>query len=963
MSAPHCETLSSATSVSSSLIVAATPHHSYYTIESVEIAGFKSVASSSPVRLSLAPRGVTVVQGANGSGKSTLLDGVVAALGIGSFSSTTNFAPLLHRSGSHTDDCACVDVRLRDAATARLHTASVRVFRDCCKFRFDGRAITAGSGGLRKALSQHCGLHLAGGGSVPTFVLQQQTVATMLLAASGKQMLQHVRVGVGLEALLQLISEADAVTRTVTKLEASLAAAREHRTLLVQRDDLVAKEHALSAEVECSEREAALREMGVRDAHERRARAESGLNRAREDVTRHEHAARRLEGKIEEAREALERARAVAASKHARRECGIDPHAAQMLRRRLAVGFADDALHSVQASLESSPETSTDTSSIPADITREDLVVRRDVAAQRVQALQDTVRQLRHDIAGVVGQDVALFGYPTNPLVDDAGSLGPLLRHVALKPEHAQSCTIPIEVIGAAALRTQLCRGTDDAATIVVAARRMGLPVTVWPMDRLSAPAVFHAAAARAAGCVPAMDVLEYDAQYEVAVRRAFGRCWVAVDDERATHALRSAPPGVVVVTYCGNVHAQGRISGGHRALGAYTLFSRFARYKTLVASCRSKQADLDAAEGECARLRDQLRRLDDLRALEDRRRVLAQCRDVVSELLQLPFGHRHAVAASWLATTPGGTATNKSTDGNNLNVDEDDDGEVAALSEHLTNLYRDRVNTNARLAAAVESRERADAELKSALEVTGGDDEHDDTKAQEGGSGAAVSGGALNTLREQLIAVQSELSKLNHKLAALGQLHKKTAFGGSDDDDGMLERQKELILNASRHLQDCAAHARAMLALNTLLVSAVSTMSRRLADTLRSVIPSVFSASADNGEPLLQVSSHSSSLDFSLNLSALSGGQRTLVCIGFLCALASLRPSPIYLLDEIDAALDEVNQTLLVRLLLEGLRGSSTGSSPQIICISHHPTMRSAAAHVVNVENTTGQTSVCVVR
>jgi chromosome segregation protein len=50
--------------------------------------------------------------------------------------------------------------------------------------------------------------------------------------------------------------------------------------------------------------------------------------------------------------------------------------------------------------------------------------------------------------------------------------------------------------------------------------------------------------------------------------------------------------------------------------------------------------------------------------------------------------------------------------------------------------------------------------------------------------------------------------------------------------------------------------------------------------------------------------------------LQLLSGGERALVAIAFLMALVLARPSPLYVLDEIEAALDDVNIGRLVQLL-----------------------------------------------
>jgi len=64
--------------------------------------------------------------------------------------------------------------------------------------------------------------------------------------------------------------------------------------------------------------------------------------------------------------------------------------------------------------------------------------------------------------------------------------------------------------------------------------------------------------------------------------------------------------------------------------------------------------------------------------------------------------------------------------------------------------------------------------------------------------------------------------------------------------------------------------------------------------------------------------------------LSLLSGGERSLTAIAFLCAIFMARPSPFYVLDEVEAALDDTNlQRLLV--IFSELRESS-----QLIVVTH---------------------------
>jgi chromosome segregation protein len=64
--------------------------------------------------------------------------------------------------------------------------------------------------------------------------------------------------------------------------------------------------------------------------------------------------------------------------------------------------------------------------------------------------------------------------------------------------------------------------------------------------------------------------------------------------------------------------------------------------------------------------------------------------------------------------------------------------------------------------------------------------------------------------------------------------------------------------------------------------------------------------------------------------LSLLSGGEQSLTAVAFLIALFKSRPSPFYILDEVEAALDDVNLGRLLEILAE-LRANS-----QLLIITH---------------------------
>ncbi|MBK6761883.1 MAG: chromosome segregation protein SMC [Micrococcales bacterium] len=87
--------------------------------------------------------------------------------------------------------------------------------------------------------------------------------------------------------------------------------------------------------------------------------------------------------------------------------------------------------------------------------------------------------------------------------------------------------------------------------------------------------------------------------------------------------------------------------------------------------------------------------------------------------------------------------------------------------------------------------------------------------------------------------------------------------------------------------------------------------------------------------------------------LSLLSGGERSLTAVAFLVALFKARPSPFYLLDEVEAALDDVNLGRLIGLL-EELRQTS-----QLLVITHQKRTMEMADALYGVTMRTGVTEV----
>ena len=87
--------------------------------------------------------------------------------------------------------------------------------------------------------------------------------------------------------------------------------------------------------------------------------------------------------------------------------------------------------------------------------------------------------------------------------------------------------------------------------------------------------------------------------------------------------------------------------------------------------------------------------------------------------------------------------------------------------------------------------------------------------------------------------------------------------------------------------------------------------------------------------------------------LSLLSGGERSLAAIGFLVAIFKARPSPFYVMDEVEAALDDMNLTRLLAIFKE-LQETS-----QLIVITHQKRTMEIADALYGVTMRDGVTTV----
>ncbi|MDK8351587.1 AAA family ATPase, partial [Gleimia europaea] len=87
--------------------------------------------------------------------------------------------------------------------------------------------------------------------------------------------------------------------------------------------------------------------------------------------------------------------------------------------------------------------------------------------------------------------------------------------------------------------------------------------------------------------------------------------------------------------------------------------------------------------------------------------------------------------------------------------------------------------------------------------------------------------------------------------------------------------------------------------------------------------------------------------------LSLLSGGERSLAALALLVAIFKARPSPFYVLDEVEAALDDVNLSRLITIFKELQQDS------QLIIITHQKRTMKIADALYGVTMRAGMTQV----
>ncbi|MEZ0323290.1 MAG: chromosome segregation protein SMC [Hydrogenothermaceae bacterium] len=87
--------------------------------------------------------------------------------------------------------------------------------------------------------------------------------------------------------------------------------------------------------------------------------------------------------------------------------------------------------------------------------------------------------------------------------------------------------------------------------------------------------------------------------------------------------------------------------------------------------------------------------------------------------------------------------------------------------------------------------------------------------------------------------------------------------------------------------------------------------------------------------------------------LEVMSGGEKTITALAFLFAVLSVKPAPFYYLDEVDAALDEINAKKVAQLIKE------LSKTAQFIVVTHKEVMANYADTLIGVSAKDGISSI----
>ncbi|MDR0943818.1 MAG: chromosome segregation protein SMC [Ruminococcus sp.] len=255
------------------------------------------------------------------------------------------------------------------------------------------------------------------------------------------------------------------------------------------------------------------------------------------------------------------------------------------------------------------------------------------------------------------------------------------------------------------------------------------------------------------------------------------------------------------------------------------------------------------------------------------------------------------------------------------------------AENEKLTHTHRERIKE------ILSQREEAGnslsrAEERKKINDASFDDLSDKMATEYGLYYTEAKASAIPIKEGELSASQRELTKLKNQIKALGVVNLSA-----------IEEYKELSERhdfMKRELDDVNRSKRELERLIAELTDRMKAMFSENFDKINTNFKRIFTELFGGGKASLTLSDPEDVLESGIdinvappgkvikNLSLLSGGEQAFVAIAIYFAILSVKPSPFCILDEIEAALDDINVTKYARYLRKFT------DTTQFICVTH---------------------------
>jgi chromosome segregation protein len=261
--------------------------------------------------------------------------------------------------------------------------------------------------------------------------------------------------------------------------------------------------------------------------------------------------------------------------------------------------------------------------------------------------------------------------------------------------------------------------------------------------------------------------------------------------------------------------------------------------------------------------------------------------------------------------------------------------GEVRAAEAEANRAWREAAAELQRLRDEYEDQEQARRDIERRI----GDAERLLTEGHQRDPAKAVA--ALDE-DDTVPSLQKKADLMARRLALLGRVNLVAAeeYRALQERHDFLHREIEDVKRARRDLQVLVADV------DRKIVEILDTAFRDVAGEFSSLITTLF----PDGEGRLMLTDPGDLLATGIEIEArpgrkrvkrislLSGGERALTALAFLFAIFRARPSPFYLLDEVEAALDDINLHRFIDLVREFARES------QVLLVTHQKRTMEAA-------------------